>query len=69
MTAAPAQVSAWMCSMPVFDVKLYGDYPDYVERTRVLLATINDHNISVNKINNVVADPDSTPLTIDTNKS
>ncbi|PLR29777.1 hypothetical protein CYR55_22625, partial [Chimaeribacter californicus] len=29
----------------------YDDYPDYVEKTRVLLATINDHNLSVNKLN------------------
>ena len=51
MTSAPAQVSAWMCRMPDFTVKTYDDYPDYVEKTRVLLATINDHNLSVNKLN------------------
>ncbi|MEE9647889.1 hypothetical protein [Enterobacter soli] len=42
--------------MPDYDVKLYGDYPDYVERTRVKLATINDHNMSVNKLNNAKPD-------------
>lgn len=69
MTAAPAQVSAWMCQLPVFDVKQYGDYPDYLERTRVLLATINDHNISVNKINNAAAEAQPNTLTKDTNKA
>lgn len=39
--------------MPAFTVKTYGDYPAYVEKTRVLLATINDHNISVNRVNGV----------------
>ena len=67
VTAAPAQVSAWMCAMPVFDVKQYGDYPDYVERTRVLLATINDHNISVNKVNGAGESADKKDLSKDTN--
>lgn len=58
-----------MCTMPVFDVKQYGDYPDYVERTRVLLATINDHNISVNKVNGAGAQSSKISLSKDTNNS
>lgn len=54
--------------MPEFDVKQYGDYPDYVERTRVLLATINDHNLSVNKVNRAGASVAQKPLSKDTNK-
>lgn len=53
--------------MPIFDVKLYGDYPSYVERTRVLLATINDHNRSVNKVNGAGAPQDAKTLSYDTN--
>lgn len=54
--------------MPDFNVKQYGDYPDYVERTRVELATINDHNISVNKVNGAGAVSDNALLSNDTNK-
>jgi len=53
--------------MPVFDVKLYGDYPYYVERTRVLLATINDHNQSVNKLNGAEVPQTGNSLSYDTN--
>jgi hypothetical protein len=66
VTAAPAQVSAWMCRMPDFDVKRYADYPDYVERTRVLLATVNDHNMSVNNINGATLGAASKNLAKDT---
>lgn len=64
--AAPAQLSAWMCTMPDFDVKNYGDYPDYLERTRVMLAAINDHNISVNKVNGAGVTTTTPSLTEDT---
>lgn len=40
--------------MPAYDVKVYGDYPAYIEATRVGLAVVNDHNITVNRINGAV---------------
>lgn len=52
--------------MPDFDVKRYADYPDYVERTRVLLATVNDHNMSVNNINGATLGAASKNLAKDT---
>ena len=55
-----------MCTLPAFDVKQYGDYPDYVERSRVLLATINDHNTSVNNINGTASEKVTETVTRDT---
>ncbi|EML9217793.1 hypothetical protein RVV93_004208 [Citrobacter freundii] len=37
--------------MPDYDVNLYGDYPTYIEATRLGLEVTNDHNITVNRIN------------------
>ncbi len=68
ITAPPAQLSAWMCRLPDYDVKAYGDFPDYIERSRVLLATINDHNLSVNRVNGAGAVSDNAQLTKDTKK-
>lgn len=49
--AAPAGVSAWMCHMPAYDPKVYGDYPAYIEAIRLGLEVTNDRNITVNRLN------------------